>query len=205
VQETLSITDRAYLLFEGKILKQGTAEELASDEVVRRVYLGQNFELRRKNISNTNNFDRTGNVVNYSSLITYTERMLNANSKMQEVIKESGGNKTLNRLVNGGLEDFLRSMTEYKTMLTSFAETQNNSNLQNLAKTIKPGNGPKKISLYLEYVPVAGNLLGEILKIASTLNTSEKYSSYFGETQSILNRIASALRVAAAENQPVLK
>src|SRR6195952_4484107 len=49
VQETLSITDRAYLLFEGKILKAGTAEELAADEQVRKVYLGQNFELRRKN------------------------------------------------------------------------------------------------------------------------------------------------------------
>ncbi|QQR85527.1 MAG: LPS export ABC transporter ATP-binding protein [Flavobacteriales bacterium] len=47
VQETLSITDRAYLLFEGKILKQGTAEELAADEQVRKVYLGQNFELKR--------------------------------------------------------------------------------------------------------------------------------------------------------------
>lgn len=48
VQETLSITDRAYLLFEGKILREGTAEELASDEMVRKVYLGQNFELKRK-------------------------------------------------------------------------------------------------------------------------------------------------------------
>lgn len=47
VQETLHITDRAYLLFEGKILKEGTAESLASDEQVRRVYLGQNFELRK--------------------------------------------------------------------------------------------------------------------------------------------------------------
>lgn len=47
VQETLSITDRAYLLFEGKILKSGTAEELASDPQVRKVYLGQNFVLRR--------------------------------------------------------------------------------------------------------------------------------------------------------------
>ena len=47
VQETLSITDRAYLLFEGKILKSGTAEELAADEHVRRVYLGQNFVLRK--------------------------------------------------------------------------------------------------------------------------------------------------------------
>ena len=47
VQETLSITDRAYLLFEGSILKSGTAEELASDEQVRKVYLGQNFVLRK--------------------------------------------------------------------------------------------------------------------------------------------------------------
>lgn len=47
VQETLSITDRAYLLFEGRILKQGTAEELAADEQVRKVYLGRNFVLRR--------------------------------------------------------------------------------------------------------------------------------------------------------------
>jgi lipopolysaccharide export system ATP-binding protein len=47
VHETLKITDRAYLLFEGNILKQGTAEELAADEQVRKVYLGKNFELRR--------------------------------------------------------------------------------------------------------------------------------------------------------------
>ena len=46
VHETLSITDRSYLLFEGSILKAGTARELAADEDVRRVYLGQNFELR---------------------------------------------------------------------------------------------------------------------------------------------------------------
>lgn len=48
VNETLSITDRAYLMFEGKLLKAGTAEDLANDEQVRRVYLGQHFELKRK-------------------------------------------------------------------------------------------------------------------------------------------------------------
>lgn len=47
VHETLSITDRAYLLYSGKVIKSGTAEELASDEMVRKVYLGQNFELRK--------------------------------------------------------------------------------------------------------------------------------------------------------------
>jgi len=48
VQETLSITNRAYLMFEGNILKSGTAEELAADEMVRKVYLGKNFELKKK-------------------------------------------------------------------------------------------------------------------------------------------------------------
>jgi lipopolysaccharide export system ATP-binding protein len=47
VQETLAITDRAYLLYEGSVLKSGSAEELASDEHVRKVYLGQNFELKK--------------------------------------------------------------------------------------------------------------------------------------------------------------
>ena len=46
VHETLSITDRAYLLYDGEILKSGTSEELVSDEVVRKLYLGRNFELR---------------------------------------------------------------------------------------------------------------------------------------------------------------
>jgi len=53
VQETLSITDRAYLLFEGRILKSGSAEELAADEQVRKVYLGKNFELRRAKLDVT--------------------------------------------------------------------------------------------------------------------------------------------------------
>ena len=51
VQETLAITDKTYLMFEGSILKAGTPEELAEDEMVRKVYLGQNFELRKKKLS----------------------------------------------------------------------------------------------------------------------------------------------------------
>jgi len=50
VQETLNITERAYLMFEGNLLKSGTAEELAEDEEVKRVYLGQNFELKKRKI-----------------------------------------------------------------------------------------------------------------------------------------------------------
>jgi len=50
VQETLAITDRTYLMFEGKILKEGSPEDLAKDEMVRKVYLGKNFEFKRKKI-----------------------------------------------------------------------------------------------------------------------------------------------------------
>lgn len=50
VQETLAITDKTYLMFEGKILKAGIPEDLAEDEVVRKLYLGQNFEFRKKNL-----------------------------------------------------------------------------------------------------------------------------------------------------------
>ena len=50
VQETLAITDKTYLMFEGNILKAGAPEDLAQDEMVRKVYLGQNFELRKKKI-----------------------------------------------------------------------------------------------------------------------------------------------------------
>lgn len=54
VDETLGITDRAYLLFEGKLLKAGSPEDLAEDEMVRRVYLGQNFVLRRSQFAQNN-------------------------------------------------------------------------------------------------------------------------------------------------------
>jgi lipopolysaccharide export system ATP-binding protein len=50
VQETLAITDKTFLMFEGSILKAGSPEELAQDEMVRKVYLGKNFELRKKKL-----------------------------------------------------------------------------------------------------------------------------------------------------------
>lgn len=56
VDETLSITDRAYLMVDGKLFKSGTAEELASDPQVRKVYLGQNFELRRAKVNVQDNY-----------------------------------------------------------------------------------------------------------------------------------------------------
>ena len=72
VHETLSITDRAYLLFEGKILQQGTAAKLAEDEHVRKVYLGKNFELRQTKDVDTEvkeyeNIEKVENIENYEN------------------------------------------------------------------------------------------------------------------------------------------
>lgn len=65
VDETLSITDRAYLLFEGKVLFQGTAEELAENEIVREKYLGKDFELKRRNFDYLNQ-ESNGNLMDDS-------------------------------------------------------------------------------------------------------------------------------------------
>src|SRR5690349_1321827 len=62
VTETLSICDRAYLLIEGKIFKHGTAEELAADEQVRKLYLGRNFELKRKDYLHEEARSATGDI-----------------------------------------------------------------------------------------------------------------------------------------------
>ena len=70
VQETLSITDRAYLLFEGNILKAGTAEELTADPEVRRVYLGQNFELRKKSLE-VRSIDPFSKIINTAGACIY--------------------------------------------------------------------------------------------------------------------------------------
>ena len=81
VDETLAITDRAYLLFDGKILQAGTPEDLANDPEVRRVYLGKNFELRRPayianredNDDNTEKIEKTENTENKNEINNGTE------------------------------------------------------------------------------------------------------------------------------------
>lgn len=91
VQETLSITDRAYLLFEGSILKAGTAEELASDPQVRKVYLGQNFELKKmKNGNSTAGFLKSLSVVELSFFNHFQrERITPATTAILDQLLES--------------------------------------------------------------------------------------------------------------------
>jgi lipopolysaccharide export system ATP-binding protein len=84
VNETLSICDRAYLLIDGKIFKHGTAEELAADEQVRRLYLGRNFELKRKDYLH---LEAARGGITIETLINKVESALSGLAHIQEVLK----------------------------------------------------------------------------------------------------------------------
>ena len=85
VQETLAITDRTYLLFEGNILKQGTAEELAADPMVRKVYLGENFELRKPSKKKTNS--NQGQNLSIESKADLDDLKKLDNNKLTDIVK----------------------------------------------------------------------------------------------------------------------
>lgn len=91
VQETLSITDRTYLLFEGSILREGTAEALASDEMVRKVYLGANFELRKKSYDNVDGVEKsvTKDAQKEKDAVKYAERILHTAKQLQNKLSGS--------------------------------------------------------------------------------------------------------------------
>lgn len=118
VTETLSICDRAYLLIEGKIFKHGSAEELAEDEQVRKLYLGRNFELKRKDYL-LNDVVRQNELI--SNLIASTEKAIRQLSKREEVIQDISTNEEGEpdtRITDP--DEFLQ---ELKTSIQNYAKT----------------------------------------------------------------------------------
>lgn len=183
VQETLSITDRAYLLFEGKILKQGTAEELAEDEQVRRVYLGQNFILHRKNIGSAVTSDKQGAIVNAESLLRYTNDLLSATERHLKTAtrpEKPGGEKL--ELASGGYNEYTQMLTEYKFMLATYARTINDADLGRQANSLEPVNLPQGIGILVNFVTL---LVSKGRNIETALR----------ETQTTLQGIAARLLV----------
>lgn len=91
VQETLSITDRTYLLFEGSILREGTAESLAADAMVRKVYLGENFELRKKTYDLDESADKKEERVKSTQEknVDYVDNMINVIRRTLNKLRES--------------------------------------------------------------------------------------------------------------------
>jgi lipopolysaccharide export system ATP-binding protein len=138
VNETLSICDRAYLLIEGKIFKHGTAEELAEDEQVRRLYLGKNFELKRKDYLHEEAKIKIGEKreiaadklgVTLKSGAEMAQRIINTPISAEH-IKNISNNDELN------LKDFFQFVAEIKKATIDFAEKNNRPKIKETAMQI---------------------------------------------------------------------
>lgn len=120
VNETLSICDRAYLLIDGSIFKHGTAEELASDEHVRRLYLGKNFELKRKDYLHDEaaknkdvSFSSSAAKINHHSLLAFTQYVSGQTEMLLKYLPER------TRLI---IDQTTTSPVNYKDYFTSYNE-----------------------------------------------------------------------------------
>jgi len=128
VTETLSICDRAYLLIEGKIFKHGTAEELAEDEDVRRLYLGRNFELRRKDYLHEE--AKEDRQFSFDTIINSVETALANFRRMNEpdvIIIEGEGSMVVDPESENKMSqvDFKILMSELQQSLIQFAKENN--------------------------------------------------------------------------------
>lgn len=134
VNETLSICDRAYLLIEGKIFKHGTAEELSSDEHVRRLYLGRNFELKRKDYLLDQGRNNGRPTVN--NLIQSIEKVLSMYDNMSDNDKQESfsiGHENLDNAENLGVYDYAKTLSELQDTIQLYAKESQNEEL--LAKS----------------------------------------------------------------------
>jgi lipopolysaccharide export system ATP-binding protein len=122
VTETLSICDRAYLLIEGKIFKHGTAEELAQDDQVKKLYLGRNFELKRKDYlyEDLHRVPRLENIIN--SLESARLRYFEIEKNADESIRIAGNNSLSSDESSENRRELNRSMSEIIKSINVFAE-----------------------------------------------------------------------------------
>jgi len=115
VNETLSICDRAYLLIDGKIFKHGTAEELAADEQVRRLYLGRNFELKRKDYLH---LEAAGQTISLDGLVNKVERALAGLENIERIKNDRVSDTDVEAV--GSVSDFIEEdlqLAEYHKFL----------------------------------------------------------------------------------------
>lgn len=158
VTETLSICDRAYLLIEGKIFKHGTAEELADDEQVRKLYLGRNFELKRKDYLHEE--ARGERNINLDSLIHAVESAIAWNEKINEAdsaIQNSIGARYsgASQVDDLALDDYTKFLQELQGSLIKYAKDKNNNEVLSRASDLFSAqsdimSGLNTILLYLK-------------------------------------------------------
>ena len=136
VNETLSICDRAYLLIDGKIFKHGTAEELAADEQVRRLYLGRNFELKRKDYLH---LEAASQTLSLESLISKVQKAL-AGLENIDRIKNDRLSATVGAAIGSAsdfieedlqLKEYHKFLLEVENSVISYAKDNENTDLLN--------------------------------------------------------------------------
>lgn len=145
VNETLSICDRAYLLIDGKIFEHGTAEELAANEQVRRLYLGRNFELKRKDYLHDE--AKGEKKISLENMIYTLENTIveheNVQNKIKEMQKSIGFNSILAedeiKEINAGYEKYV---SEIIVSLNQFVKESNDISLKAKFNKIVTENGP---------------------------------------------------------------
>lgn len=137
VNETLSICDRAYLLIEGKIFKHGTAEELASDEQVRRLYLGRNFELKRKDYLldevKMNGRPTVNNIVKSIQDFLSVFSTLPVEEKSKALFTNTPGSATLD---DTNTTDYSKKLAEIKESIKAYSSKSQNEELRSMAEDL---------------------------------------------------------------------
>jgi len=164
VTETLSICDRAYLLIEGKIFKHGTAEELAADDEVKRLYLGRNFELRRKDYLHEEAREAITPVAitetNPSRLIQFTEHTIEKTKSILGFMDDFGAGNNKGRIAdNINTDEYMKELRELKASLVGFATNIEHEELVQKALTI-PDLHFEKLDLLKEHLIEVESSLG---------------------------------------------
>lgn len=144
VTETLSICDRAYLLIEGKIFKHGTAEELAADEQVRKLYLGRNFELKRKDYLHEE--ARGHSSISLAALIQSVESAVRWSEQIE--INEAARDKSVGAIYDSSgvtiddlrPDDYSKFLNELKESLIQFGKKNNNAEIISRAELFLTGD-----------------------------------------------------------------
>jgi lipopolysaccharide export system ATP-binding protein len=139
VTETLSICDRAYLLIEGKIFKHGTAEELAADEDVRRLYLGRNFELKRKDYlheeARGENKSSLGNIIrSVESALEWSQKIDKADNERRRGLGARFA--PINTENDLGTDDYGKFLAELQQSLVQYAKEKNNKEILSKANNL---------------------------------------------------------------------
>ena len=164
VTETLSICDRAYLLIEGKIFKHGTAEELAADDEVKRLYLGRNFELRRKDYLHEEAREAITPIAitetNPSRLIQFTEHIIEKTKSILAFFDDLSLGNNKGRMADDiKADEYIKELRELKASLIGFATNIEHEELVQKALDI-PDLHFEKLDLLKEHLIEVDSTLG---------------------------------------------